>query len=94
MSDTPLDANHVDAFPFTGQDSPLLLSHWAKNKPDPPFLIWEPKLGEERCWSYAAFTQEVADVAVGLAAKGVKMGEKPSSKPTTAPRWWSRGRRA
>ena len=71
-----LDSNYVDAFQFAGQDIPWLLGHWAKHKPDHPFLIWEPKSGEEKRWTYADFNAQVADIAAGLAAKGVVMGDK------------------
>ncbi|MDE0911638.1 MAG: AMP-binding protein, partial [Myxococcota bacterium] len=47
-----------------------------KHKPDHPFLIWEPKSGEEKRWTYADFNAQVADIAAGLAAKGVVMGDK------------------
>ncbi len=71
-----LDSKTVDAFQFAGQDIPWLLAHWAKNKPDHPFLIWEPKTGQEKRWSYADFDQETASLAAGLVAKGVKQGDK------------------
>ncbi|MFK7898144.1 MAG: class I adenylate-forming enzyme family protein [Myxococcota bacterium] len=71
-----LDANTVASFQFAGQDIPWLLAHWAKNKPDHPFLIWEPKSGAEKRWSYAEFDQETASLAAGLVAKGVKKGDK------------------
>ncbi len=71
-----LDSGTVDAFQFAGQDIPWLLAHWAKNKPDHPFLIWEPKGGEAGRWSYAQFDQEVREIAAGLAAKGVGAGDK------------------
>ncbi len=66
----------VDAFQFAGQDLPWLLTHWATNKPDHPFLIWEPKSGEEKRWTYAEFAAEVKDLAAGLAARGVGLGDK------------------
>jgi crotonobetaine/carnitine-CoA ligase len=55
-----LDSNYVDAFQFAGQDIPWLLGHWAKHKPDHPFLIWEPKSGEEKRWTYADFNVQVS----------------------------------
>jgi non-ribosomal peptide synthetase component F len=71
-----LDSSYVDAFQFAGQDIPWLLSHWARNKPDHPFLIWEPKDGIEKRWTYAEFDAEAANIAAGLAAKGVAKGDK------------------
>ncbi|NNE72161.1 MAG: acyl--CoA ligase, partial [Acidimicrobiales bacterium] len=64
------------AFQFAGQDIPWLLSHWAKNKPDHPFLIWEPKNGAGRQWTYSEFVREAADFAAGLSARGVGKGDK------------------
>lgn len=71
-----LDPKAVDAFQFSGQDIPWLVAHWAKHKPDHPFLIWEPRSGAQKRWSYAQFEREVADVAAGLAARGVAKGDK------------------
>lgn len=71
-----LDPKYVDDFQFAGQDIPWLVSHWAKHKGDHPFLIWEPKSGDGRRWSYAEFEREVADLAAGLVARGVEKGDK------------------
>lgn len=71
-----LDPKIVDAFQFAGQDIPWLISHWAKNKPDHPFLVWEPRSGAGRSWTYAEFEREVASLAAGLAARGVVKGDK------------------
>ena len=71
-----LDSKYVDAFQFAGQDIPWLVSHWVKHKPDHPFLIWEPKSGQGRRYSYADFEREVANLAAGLAARGVVKGDK------------------
>jgi crotonobetaine/carnitine-CoA ligase len=71
-----LDSKTVDAFQFAGQDIPWLVSHWAKNKPDHPFLIWEPKDGQVREWTYATFESEITQIAAGLARRGVGKGDK------------------
>ncbi len=71
-----LDQSRVAAFQFSGQDVPWLLAHWAKNKADHTFLVWEPREGGEKRWTYAQFHSEVADVAAGLAARGVAKGDK------------------
>jgi crotonobetaine/carnitine-CoA ligase len=71
-----LDPDYVDAFQFAGQDIPWLVSHWAKHKPDHPFLIWEPRSGEVRRWTYAEFDTEISSLAAGLVAKGVEKGDK------------------
>ena len=66
----------VDAFQFVGQDIPWLLAHWAEATPDRPFLIWEPRSGETRTWTYREFADDVAKVAAGLHARGVQLGDK------------------
>ncbi|MGB5949212.1 MAG: AMP-binding protein [Parvibaculum sp.] len=62
--------------PFSGFDVPRLLAHHAAARPDHPFLIWEPFEGPSRVWTYAGFADEVARVAAGLKARGVKFGER------------------
>ena len=57
----------VKAFQMTGQDVPWLLNHWATNKPEHPFLIWEPRDGNDRTWTYAEFLAEATSIAAGLA---------------------------
>lgn len=71
-----LDPERTTRFQFAGQDLPWLVEHWARVKPDHPFLVWEPKSGAERRWTYAEFATAVRGVAAGLAAKGVGVGDK------------------
>ena len=71
-----LDPQAVAEFQFAGQDISWLVAHWAKNKPDHPFLIWEPKNGREKRWTYAAFEAELTQIAAGLAGRGIKAGDK------------------
>lgn len=61
----------VDAFQMRGQDVPWLLRHWATNKPDHPFLIWDPRDGNTSTWTYAEFLARARDLAAGLVARGV-----------------------
>ena len=77
-----LDPALVDAFQMAGQDIPWLVSHWSKQKPDHPFLIWEPKSGDERRWSYAEFDAATARIGAGLAASRREPG---ASSPGGAP---------
>jgi crotonobetaine/carnitine-CoA ligase len=49
----------VAALQLQGQDVPWLLKHWAEKKPDHPFLVWEPREGEGRTWTYAQFLVDV-----------------------------------
>ncbi len=70
-----VDAAHAAAFQFQGQDIPWLVDHWATHRPDKAFLIWEPKDGPSRTWTYAEFSEETQQVATGLAARGVGVGD-------------------
>lgn len=65
-----------EVYPFAGKDVPWLLKHWADKTPEKVFLIWEPKDGNTKTWTYQEFWQDVNKVACGLLAKGVKKGDK------------------
>ena len=69
MTATSFDSATVAAFQMTGQDVPWLLDHWATNKPDHPFLIWEPRDGNDRTWTYAAFLAEASASPPGSAPR-------------------------
>jgi carnitine-CoA ligase len=66
----------VAAYQFVGQDIPWLVDHWAEHRGDHPFLIWEPRGGDARTWTYAQFAEETRRVAAGLHARGVGVGDK------------------
>jgi crotonobetaine/carnitine-CoA ligase len=63
--------------PFVGMDVMTLLERRVATRGDHPYLIWDPP-GETgpRTWTYAEFADEVAAVAAGLAARGVKAGDR------------------
>ncbi|MBW2360795.1 MAG: AMP-binding protein [Deltaproteobacteria bacterium] len=71
-----IENDDIQRFQMAGQDIPWLLEHWSQTRPDHPFLIWEPRDGAERRWSYREFGDEVARIAAGLHAKGVARGDK------------------
>jgi crotonobetaine/carnitine-CoA ligase len=71
-----LTQQEIDRFQMAGQDLPQVLDRWAEAKPDHPFLVWEPKSGEDKTWTYSAFREEVVRIAAGLAARGVGVGDK------------------
>ena len=71
-----LSQESVDQFQFAGQDIPWLVQHWARHKPDHPFLIWEPRDGRVKRWSYSEFEAKISRLAAGLAARGVVKGDK------------------
>ena len=52
-----IDPQAAAAYQFHGQDVPWLVDHWAEHQPDNPFLIWEPKDGPSRSWTYAEFAE-------------------------------------
>ncbi|MDX6220182.1 MAG: carnitine-CoA ligase, partial [Frankiales bacterium] len=74
MNAVPTD--QVAALQMQGQDIPWLLNHWASVKPDHPFLVWEPREGESRTWTYAQFLSDVRQLAAGLAGRGIAKGDK------------------
>jgi len=71
-----MDETLASAFQFVGQDLPQLLEHWVAKHPVKPLLVWEPKDGSDRTWTYAEFVTSTKEIAVGLAAKGVTKGDK------------------
>ena len=62
--------------PYVGMDVPTLLARRVASRADHPFLIWDPPEGPQRVWTYAEFSAEVSQVAAGLAARGVKAGDR------------------
>lgn len=62
--------------PFIGLDVPRLLDRRAAADPDRPFLIWEPRSGDAEVVGYEAFRQRVLSLAAGLAARGVRAGDR------------------
>jgi carnitine-CoA ligase len=69
------DPAAVAAYQFGGQDIPWIIDHWAEHRADHTFLIWEPRDGNDRSWTYAEFAEETRKVAAGLDARGVKVGD-------------------
>jgi len=69
------DPIEVAAYQFHGQDVPWLIDHRAEHRGDHPFLIWEPRDGNDLTWTYAEFAEATKRVAAGLAAKGVSEGD-------------------
>jgi crotonobetaine/carnitine-CoA ligase len=75
MSDSieiaPIAAEAVARYQFHGQDVGRLLDQRAANRGDHPFLVWEPKGGSVRTWTYAEFAEETRKaVAAGLSRAG------------------------
>jgi crotonobetaine/carnitine-CoA ligase len=70
------DPARLTSFQTHGQDIPGLLAHWAEHKPDHPALVWSPKEGAGRRWSYAELLTDVRRISAGLAGQGVSAGDK------------------
>jgi carnitine-CoA ligase len=71
-----VDATQIEQFQMHGQDIPWLLAHWADRKPEHPALVWAPREGQGRRWTYAELKAEVDKLAGGLQAKGIAKGDK------------------
>ena len=74
-ADPLLDPETVARYQFHGQDVGWLVDQRAANRADHPFLVWEPKDGSSRTWTYAEFAAATREVAAGLAARGVGAGD-------------------
>ena len=70
----PTDA--IQQFQMHGQDIGSLLAHWAEKRPDHPVLIWEPKAGDGRQWTYSELLVDVHRLAAGLVGRGITKGDK------------------
>src|SRR5690606_24378825 len=62
--------------PFAAVDLAALLANPARQRGNHPFLIWSPFDGPTQTWSYAHFAETVARLAGGMAARGVKPGDR------------------
>jgi carnitine-CoA ligase len=71
-----MEAQEIAKFQLEGQDLPWLLAHWAAVQPDKTLLVWEPRSGGPRRWTYAEFWASARSVAAGLAGRGVAPGDK------------------
>jgi len=71
-----MDPAHIEPFQMHGQDIPWLLAHWADRKPDHPALVWDPKDGERRRWTYRELLEDSRRLAVGLTSRGIGKGDK------------------
>ena len=70
-----LSPEEVARYQFHGQDVGRLLDQRESERGDHTFLVWEPKDGQSRRWTYAEFAEETRQVAAGLAARGVGIGD-------------------
>jgi crotonobetaine/carnitine-CoA ligase len=70
------DLDEIQRFQMHGQDIPWMLQHWATHKPDHPALVWSPREGEGKTFSYEKLWERVRGIAAGLQAKGIAKGDK------------------
>ncbi|MEI8238772.1 MAG: AMP-binding protein [Actinomycetota bacterium] len=70
----PTSLQPTPTHPFTGRDVPWLLATQVAQRPQHPFLVWEPFEGEGATWTYEQFAHAVARFAAGLEARGVRQG--------------------
>lgn len=66
----------ANLYTFAGKDVPWLMKKWHEKTPEKVFLIWEPREGEVKQWTYSQFWADINKVANGLLANGVKKGDK------------------
>ncbi len=66
----------IQQFQTHGQDVPWLLAHWAEHRPDHDALVWAPREGQVRRWTYSELLAAVRGLAAGLAARGIAKGDK------------------
>jgi crotonobetaine/carnitine-CoA ligase len=73
-----LDATAAEVLDYQtwGQDIPYLLAHWADRRPDHPVLVWDPREGAGRTWTYRELRDDVERLAAGLAQRGIAVGDK------------------
>ncbi len=71
-----MDRDALTRFQMHGQDIPWLLAHWAERRPEHPALVWEPRDGARRQWTYRELHDEVHRLAAGLAHRGIAVGDK------------------
>jgi crotonobetaine/carnitine-CoA ligase len=73
MMETP---NAEVLHPFMGRDAASLIDIRARQRGDHPVLIWSPFQGPHETWSYARFADDVARLAGGLHARGIRPGDR------------------
>ena len=61
---------------FAGQDINWMVEQWLETRGDHPCMVWEPKDGQTKTWSYQDFAKDIQRVAAGLLANNIKLGDK------------------
>jgi crotonobetaine/carnitine-CoA ligase len=68
-------AEELERFHMHGQDIGWLLADRAAKRADHPALIWAPRDGDGRQWTYAELKDDVHRLAAGLVDRGVRLGD-------------------
>jgi len=71
-----VDQTAIERFQMVGQDLPHLIDQWVEAQPDQPLLVWEPREGEARSWTYREFRDDTLRIAAGLIDRGVTLGDR------------------
>ncbi len=71
-----LNAAAAPLSPFAGLDIGEWLRRQARWRSNHTLLVWAPFEGDERRWSYAEFARDVAAIAGGLSARGIKAEDR------------------
>src|ERR1700734_1755760 len=72
---TSLNPSDLEQFHMHGQDIGWLLADRAAKRRDHPALIWAPRDGDGRQWTYEELNDDVRRLAAGLAGRGVHIGD-------------------
>ncbi|MFZ9408321.1 MAG: AMP-binding protein [Burkholderiaceae bacterium] len=70
----PFASRHLQ--PFSGQDIRTLIAIQARRRADHPYMVWRPFQGPRQVWTYAQFAQTLERFAAGLAARGIRPGDR------------------
>jgi crotonobetaine/carnitine-CoA ligase len=70
-----LSPSALEQFHMHGQDIAWLLADRAAKRGDHLALIWAPRHGDGRQWTYVELNHDVRRVAAGLAGRGVRIGD-------------------
>jgi len=71
-----MDQAAIERFQMVGQDLPHLIDEWVESQPDQPLLVWEPRNGATRSWTYREFRDDTLRIAAGLIDRGVGLGDR------------------
>ncbi|MHB1584248.1 MAG: class I adenylate-forming enzyme family protein [Acidimicrobiales bacterium] len=71
-----MDEAAVRRLQVHGQDVPALLALRAATRSDHPALVWDPRTGPGRTWTYHELWADVRRLAAAFAGRGIGVGDK------------------